>query len=100
MVAKINYWVNLWKRRCYKSDIPDSAPDEIFNKVPSYERIARAILSNDHNLKTLGFTPKESKYYSMIKKAELIDRGVIKKSNQLKLFSNENFNRERKAKQN
>lgn len=100
MVNKINHWVRMWKRRCYKSDIPDTAPAEIFNKVPSYERIARAILSNDHTLKSLGFTPKESKYYSMIKKNELINRGVIKKSNQLKLFSNENFNRETKARQN
>ena len=100
MVEKVNYWIRLWQNRCYKKGIPDSAPQEIFNKVPSYERIAKAILSNDHQLKALGFTPKESKYYGMLKRKELVDRGVIKKSNQLKLFSHENFNRERKRKQN
>ena len=84
----------MWKNRCYKVDIPDTAPREIFNKVPSYERIAKAILSNDHQLKSLGFTPKESKYYGILKRRELLLRGQIKKSNQLNLFSYENTKRE------
>ena len=95
MVGKINYFIRMWKRRCYKHDIPDGSPVEIFDKVPSYERIVKAILSNDHQLKSLGFTPKESKYYGILKRKELILKGQIKKSTQLNLFSYENFEREK-----
>lgn len=87
MVSKIKYWIGLWENRCYKGGLPDESPIEIESKVPSYERICRAILSNDHQLKSLGFTPKQSKYYSMLKRIELKKRGVIKKSNQLNLFT-------------
>lgn len=87
MVNKIRYWIRLWEKRCYKGGIPDCVPIEIQNKAPSYERIAKAILSNDHQLKTLGFTPKQSKYYGMLKRIELKKRGLIKKSIQLNLFS-------------
>jgi predicted phosphoadenosine phosphosulfate sulfurtransferase len=86
MVGKINYWISIWKKRCYKKDIPDDAPQEIFDKVPSYKRIAIAILKNDHSLKTLGFTPKESKWYGVYKRKELMELGRIKKNNQLTLF--------------
>ncbi len=99
MVAKINYWIIMWQRRCYKGGIPDETPLEIESKVPSYKRIVKAILSNDHQLKSLGFTPKESRYYGVLKRKELEEKGVLKKSNQLKLFSYENLNRERKGKQ-
>ena len=94
MKNKINYWVRMWIKRCYKGGIPDNSPNEIYSKVPSYERIAKAILSNDHQLKTLGFTPKESKYYGMFKRIELQKRGVLIKSNQLNIFSHENIKRE------
>jgi predicted phosphoadenosine phosphosulfate sulfurtransferase len=76
----------MWRNRCYKGDIPDRSPDGIAEKVPSYERIAKAILSNDHQLKTLGFTAKQSKYYGILKRIELKKRGLIKESNQLNLF--------------
>jgi predicted phosphoadenosine phosphosulfate sulfurtransferase len=86
MRAKIEYWIKMWENRCYKRGIPDESPEGIGDKVPSYERIAKAILNNDHQLKTLGFTVKQSKYYGMLKRIELIDKGVIKKSNQLNIF--------------
>jgi predicted phosphoadenosine phosphosulfate sulfurtransferase len=93
MEVKIKYWVRLWVNRCYKGGLPDESPSEIYDKVPSYERIAKAILSNDHQLKSLGFTTKQSKYYGMLKRIELKKRGVIKKSNQLNLFSYDNIKR-------
>ena len=62
--------------------IPDEAPSEIQKKVPSYKRIAIALLNNDMQLRELGFEPKKSKYYSMLKRIELKDK---LKTNQLKL---------------
>jgi predicted phosphoadenosine phosphosulfate sulfurtransferase len=84
MKEKIQDYVALWESRCYFKGIPDEAPHEleVRNKVPSYKRICFAILKNDHSLKTLGFTPKKSKYYDAYKKIELAERNPIK---QLKL---------------
>jgi len=39
--------------------------------VPSYKRIALAILNNDHPLESLGFTPKTSIFYSALKRIEI-----------------------------
>ncbi len=74
MVAKINEYIKTWEGRCYPNGIPDEAPVEIFDKVPSYKRIAMAILRNDVPLKSLGFTPTKSKYYSALKKIELSEK--------------------------
>ena len=62
--------------------IPDESPPEISKKVPSYKRIAIALLSNDMQLQELGYEPKKTKYYSMLKRIELKDK---LKTNQLKL---------------
>lgn len=72
MHENIKEYIDVWKQRCYHEDIPDDAPLEIFDKVPSYKKIAIAILKND--LKILGVTPKVSKYYSMLKKIEIEER--------------------------
>ena len=49
----------MWMDKCYSSGIPDGeeVPDQLVNsnRVPTYKRIALAILRNDHNLKSLGF---------------------------------------------
>ena len=71
-----------WENRCYLNGIPDEAPTEIHKKVPSYKRIAIALLNNDMQLRELGFEAKKSKYYSMLKRIELKDK---LKTNQLKL---------------
>lgn len=73
----------VWEDRCYSNGIPDEAPQEIYDKVPSYKRIAIAILKNDISLKTLGFQPKISKYYSEFKRIEIEQRNEYK---QLKIF--------------
>ncbi len=76
MKEKINQYVKTWESRCYSDGIPDEAPKEleVRGKVPSYRRIAIAILKNDYSLKSLGFTPKKSKYYDHYKKIELQQR--------------------------
>lgn len=84
MKEKIQEYIQTWEQRCYFDGIPDEAPYEleIRNKVPSYKKICMAILRNDHALKTLGFTPKKSKYYDAFKKIEIEGRQKYK---QLKL---------------
>jgi predicted phosphoadenosine phosphosulfate sulfurtransferase len=76
MKKKINSYIYLWKKRDYELDIPDEVPDELMNLnlAPSYKAIALAILKNDHSMQSLGFTPKPSKIYSVIKKEEIMKR--------------------------
>lgn len=57
-------------------------PIEIHKKVPSYKRIALAILNNDLTFKSLGYEPNVSKYYVILKRIELKEK---LKTNQLKL---------------
>ena len=51
--------------------------------VPSYKRIAIAILKNDYALKSLGFSQPKSEVYNDLKKIEL---GISIYPLQLKLF--------------
>jgi len=59
----------MWEERCYKEGIPDSVEPLLAGtgRVPSYKEISMAILRNDHTLKSLGFSGKESKYANMLK---------------------------------
>jgi predicted phosphoadenosine phosphosulfate sulfurtransferase len=84
MKKKIQEYIQVWEKRCYFDGIPDEAPHEleVRGKVPSYRRIATAILKNDYSLKTLGYNPVKSKWYDHYKKIELDGR---KKYIQLKL---------------
>lgn len=52
--------------RCYSNGIPDCVPDGAMRsmRVPSHKAIALAILRNDHNLYTLGFSERENKTVS------------------------------------
>ena len=76
MKKKIENYIKDWKKKGYSKDIPDDAPERLMqlNKVPSYKAICIAILKNDHCLKSLGFQPKISKYYSILKKIEISQR--------------------------
>lgn len=69
MITEINRYVKTWEGRCYFKGIPDEAPKEIEDKVPSYKMIALAILKND--LSYIGVEPPKSEYYSLLKCAEL-----------------------------
>jgi len=83
MRRKINEYIQTWESRCYSDGLPDEGPEDIYDKVPSYKRIAIAILRND--LRTLGFEPKESKYYGILKRIELDARPGRAKQLKLKL---------------
>lgn len=77
MREKIIEYIKSWKNKGYPDDIPDEIPIELekTNLVPSYKMIAKAILSNDISLKSLGYTPKKSKWYSILKKIEVENNG-------------------------
>lgn len=81
MKKQIYQYIKTWESRCYSDGIPDDAPEEIFEKVPSYRKIAIAILKND--LQVIGFTPKKSVYYDMLKKIELQARENSKLSKEV-----------------
>lgn len=87
MKQKIKEYIKTWEERCYSNGIPDEAPLRLsqLNKVPSYKKIAIAILNNDHTLKSLGFEANKSNYYHELKRIELADR-KDGKPKQLKLF--------------
>lgn len=82
MNGKITDYVNKWRSRCYP-DLPDESPPDIFDMVPSYQRIAIAILKNDHHLKTLGLNPPHSQYYDILKGIELEQRKYNEQSPKL-----------------
>jgi len=74
--SKIQQYIEDWKLRGYAEDIPDQVPDVLMNLgiAPSYKAIALAILKNDMQMESLGFTPKTSEWYSYYKKIELKER--------------------------
>jgi predicted phosphoadenosine phosphosulfate sulfurtransferase len=73
---RVKEYESLWQSRCYKDGIPDCCPDKLAKsrKVPSYKAVALAILNNDLQLLSLGFAPKESKWFSTLKKIEIEER--------------------------
>lgn len=77
MRKRIENYIKTWESRCYKDGLPDTVPKEIFDMVPSYHRIAIAILRNDPSLKYLGFTPPKSAVYNELKKIEIEARKSI-----------------------
>jgi predicted phosphoadenosine phosphosulfate sulfurtransferase len=62
-----------WSKRGYFDGIPDEAPEvlERLGLVPSYRTIAFALLKNDMNLVSVGFSTKKSDWYSAIKRVEI-----------------------------
>lgn len=80
MKEKIVKYIETWEQRCYYDGIPDEVPLELerMDCVPSYKKICIAIIKNDINLKTLGFTAKKSRYYSELKYDKLWNENKIK----------------------
>jgi len=76
MKNRIENYIKIWESRCYPDGLPDEAPKEIFDMVPSYKRIAIAILRNDPSLKYLGFTPPKSAVYNELKRIEIEKRNA------------------------
>lgn len=81
MQSIIMSYIKDWESKCYSDGIPDEAPSELGIKVPSYKMICRAILRNDRNLLTLGYSRPHNDYYNELKRKEL---GI--KQYQMRLF--------------
>lgn len=75
MKSNIENYIQTWENRCYPNEIPDEVPNEISDMVPSYKRVALAILRND--LGDLGIGGRKSEFYSILKRIELKKRGVM-----------------------
>lgn len=69
ITQKIENYVKTWEGRCYLNGIPDEVPKKVQEsmRAPSYKTIAIAILSNDHCLKGLGFSGKQSDLWKAFK---------------------------------
>lgn len=77
--SRVNDYIAKWKSQGYSDDIPDEVPDSLMRLglAPSYKAIAVAILKNDINLLSLGFTVPDSPWYSFLKRTELQERGNL-----------------------
>jgi predicted phosphoadenosine phosphosulfate sulfurtransferase len=82
--SQITKYVKEWERKGYENGIPDEAPNELekLNIVPSYRKICIALMKNENNLESLGYSRKKTLIYSELKRIEIEQRGKIK---QLKL---------------
>ena len=76
MKRRIADYVKLWEERCYPDGIPDEAPPELeaAGLVPSYRRICAAIIKNDVQLQTLGYSRQKCPIYMEIKRIEIAAR--------------------------
>lgn len=85
---KIERYIKLWEDRCYPNGIPDQGPMELESNslIPSYRQVCIAIMKNDYQLKTLGYSRLKCKAYMAIKRDELIIRGKIKHGEQLSIL--------------
>lgn len=73
---KVQEYIEGWKQCGYSDDIPDEVPDKLMQLqlAPSYKAICFAILKNDIALKSLGFVPKHSEWYGVLKREEIKER--------------------------
>ena len=77
-----------WERKGYSDGIPDEGNPRLeqLHKIPSYRKIAVAILRNDRGLQSLGIAPKKSVYYHALKKIEIEGRDNFVLPNQIQMF--------------
>jgi predicted phosphoadenosine phosphosulfate sulfurtransferase len=70
---RVQKYVKDWKRRGYPNGIPDEVPQELMKLglAPSYKAICLALLNNDINLYTLGFSRPKSEWYGKLKRIEI-----------------------------
>lgn len=64
-------YVQKWSEMGYPDDLPDECPQRLaeLNLAPSWRAIAVAILKNDVSCQSLGFTPRRSQWYAVLKRA-------------------------------
>lgn len=77
MREKIAAWIKKWEGRGYSHGIPDEADIgiELAERAPSYRRVCLAIMKNDVQLESLGYTRESCAIYMSIKREELAKRG-------------------------
>lgn len=73
-MRRVDQYIQTWRKQGYLTDIPDEVTAEIMGLAPSYKAIAIAILKNDLQFTSLGFAPKESRWYSELKRIEIEER--------------------------
>jgi len=85
-IARVQTYIQTWERCGYADGISDEVPGELARKLlaPSYRAICCALLKNDLPLKSLGFVPRQSKYYGILKRMEIEARPS--ETIQLRLF--------------
>lgn len=68
LTQKVKEYTETWERRCYFDGIPDEVPKKLHDagRAPSWKAIAIAILKNDLNLYSLGFSKRQSAVLSQI----------------------------------
>jgi predicted phosphoadenosine phosphosulfate sulfurtransferase len=68
ITRRVTDYIATWEKRCYFDGIPDFVPIGVMksNRAPSYKAIALAILRNDHNMYSLGFSERTSERVNMI----------------------------------
>lgn len=77
---RIENYIKSWELRGYPSGIPDEAPAilEELGKVPSYRLICIALMKNEKNLESLGFSRMPCRLYMAVKRDELLLKGKIR----------------------
>lgn len=78
MKQRARQYEKAWRTRGYPAGLPDEVPVLLQRErlAPSWKAVAMSILNNDHNMHSLGFTPKPSSWYAAIKRAEKQRDGV------------------------
>lgn len=71
--ARVQQYIKEWTLKDYSSGIPDEVPAVLQRQLlaPSWKAIADALLRNDLQLLSLGFTGVESPWYGELKRVEL-----------------------------
>jgi len=75
--SRVREYERQWRARGYAEGLPDEVPVVLMrdNLAPSHKALALAILRNDVTGQSLGFTPRPSRYYGILKRLELEGRG-------------------------
>ena len=78
MINKVEKYIKTWEGRCYQGGLVDEADRVLENTcgVPSYRKIAIALLEND--LSRIGINGKRSYYYGFLKRIEINSRSFVK----------------------
>jgi predicted phosphoadenosine phosphosulfate sulfurtransferase len=73
---KIMEYVRKWERRGYENGIPDEACPNLdyLVKAPSYRAICFAIMKNDVQLQSLGYSRPKTHAYMTLKQIEFAER--------------------------